>query len=104
LPADPPFFAANLAVADGNTGPGLIGSDYMPGVLTQLQEEKALGVEAIMVEIGFPIMCAPFYGGEAGAALYINFYTQVAQALKNAGLKLIVENNVLCLNSVSWAD
>src|SRR5580698_3501349 len=97
----PTAFAANLAVADGNTGPGLIGSDYMPGVLTQLQEEKALGVEAIMVEIGFPVMYAPFYGGEAGAAPYIDFYTQVAQAIKNAGLKLIVENNVLLTVDIS---
>jgi fibronectin type 3 domain-containing protein len=97
----PTVFAANLAVADGNTGPGLIGSDYMPGVLQQLQEEKALGVQAIMVEIGFPIMYAPFYGGEAGAAPYINFYTQVAQAIKNAGLKLIVENNVLLTVDIS---
>jgi fibronectin type 3 domain-containing protein len=91
----PPLYAANLQVADGNTGPGLIGADYLPGVLTQLQEEKALGVKAIMIEIGFPVMYAPFFGGQAGVAPYISFYTQVAQAVKAAGLKLIVENNVL---------
>jgi fibronectin type 3 domain-containing protein len=91
----PALYAANLQVADGNTGPGLIGADYLPGVLTQLQEEKALGVQAIMIEIGFPVMYAPFFGGQAGVAPYISFYTQVAQAVRAAGLKLIVENNVL---------
>jgi hypothetical protein len=91
----PSLYAADLAVADGNTGPGLIGSDYLPGVLTQLQEEKALGVKAIMIEIGFPVMYAPFFGGQANVAPYSSFYTQVAQAVKAAGLQLIVENNVL---------
>src|ERR1700691_6762971 len=33
----PPLYAANLQVGDGNNGPGLIGADYLPGVLTQLQ-------------------------------------------------------------------
>jgi fibronectin type 3 domain-containing protein len=89
------LYAANLQIADGNTGPGLIGADYLPGVLTQLQEEKALGVKAIMIEIGFPAMYAPFFGGQAGVAPYISFYTQLAQAVKAAGLQLIVENNVL---------
>src|SRR5580700_9917595 len=97
----PALYAANLQVADGNTGPGLIGADYLPGVLTQLQEEKALGVQAIMIEIGFPVMYAPFFGGQAGVAPYISFYTQVAQAVRAAGLKLIVENNVLLTADVA---
>ena len=97
----PTSFAANLQVADGNTGPGLIGPDYLPGVLTQLQEEKALGIQAIMVQVGFPVLYAPFYGGEAGLTPYVNFYTQVAQAVKNAGLKLIVENDVLLSGDIS---
>jgi fibronectin type 3 domain-containing protein len=97
----PSLFAADLKQADGNTGPGLIGSDYLPGVLTQLQEEKALGVGAIKIEIGFPAVYAPFYGGQSGLAPYVSFYTQVAQAVKAAGLKLIVENDVLLSGDIS---
>jgi fibronectin type 3 domain-containing protein len=97
---------ANLQVADGNTGPALSGSGYMPTVLTQLQELKALGVQAIMVQVGFPVLYEPFYGSAAALAPYTAFYSQVAQAVRAAGLKLIVENDVLLSSDIEtgWTN
>ena len=101
MPGGPPLFAANLQVADANTGPGLISSDYINAVDRQLQEEKALGITAVMVQVGFPALYAPFYGGPEGLLPYQDFYQQVALAVRNAGLKLIVENDVLLTGDIS---
>ena len=101
MPGGPPLFAANLQVADANTGPVLISSDYINAVDRQLQEEKALGITAVMVQVGFPALYAPFYGGPEGLLPYQDFYQQVALAVRNAGLKLIVENDVLLTGDIS---
>ncbi len=102
----PTVFAANLQQADGNVGPSLSGSYYMAGVLTQLQELKATGVKGIAIQVGFPVLYEPFYGSQANMQPYVNFYSQVAQAVKSAGLKLIVENDVLLSNDVEagWTN
>ena len=102
----PPVFAANLQVADANTGPGLSGPNYLATVQTQLLEEKALGVQAVMVQVGFPVLYAPFFGGQTGLQPYLTLYTQIAQAVRAAGLKLIVENNVLLSNDIEsgWTN
>ncbi len=97
----PSRFAANLQDADANTGPGLINAGYPAGVLTELQEEKALGVQAIMIQVGFPALYEPFYGSQANLQPYLDFYSQVAQAVKDADLKLIVENDALLSNDIS---
>ena len=49
IPGGPTLYAANLSMADSNTGPGLSGANYLPSVLTQLQELKAEGIQAIMI-------------------------------------------------------
>ena len=54
-----------------------------------------MGIKAVMVEIGFPALYEPFLGSQAALQPYLNFYSQVAQAVKSAGLKLIVENDAL---------
>jgi hypothetical protein len=106
VPGGPTQYAANLQQADANAGPSLSGPNTLSGVLTQLQEEKALGIQAIMIQVGFPVLYEPFYGSQAALQPYLNFYSQVAQAVKNAGLTLIVENNVLLSNDVQsgWTN
>lgn len=100
----PPLYAANLAVADGNTGPGLSTPGY--NFQAQMQEEKALGAQAVLVQVGFPLLYEPFFGSEAALEPYLMFYSQVAQAARAAGLKLIVENDVLLSNDVEtgWSN
>ena len=105
-PGGPPLYAANLQVADANSGPALAGPNYMAGVLAQLQEEQALGVQAIIVGVGFPVLYAPFQGGQAQLAPYLSFYQQVAAAVRNAGMKLIVDQEVLMVNDIEagWTN
>ena len=102
----PTVYAADLQQADGNSGPSLSGVNYLPGVLTQLQELRALGVQGVVVVVGFPVLYEPFYGSQANLQPYLNFYSQVAQAVKSAGLKLIVENDVLLTSDVEagWTN
>ena len=102
----PTLYAANLEWADGNTGPSISNPTYLPAVLAQLQEMKAMGVQAVSVAVLFPILYEPFYGSQAGLQPYLDFYTQVAQAVRAAGLKLIVDNEVLFSNDIAagWTN
>src|SRR5450755_4301323 len=56
----PTVWAANLLVANANTGPAIGKPLYLSSVLPQLNEEKAMGAQAILVQIGFPVLYAPF--------------------------------------------
>jgi hypothetical protein len=96
----PTVYAGNLQVADGNVGPQLSGANYINAVLTQMQELRASGIGAVQINLGFPVLYEPFFGSQAKLQPYLNFYTQVAQAARSAGLKLIVENNVLLTSDV----
>jgi len=106
VPGGPTLYAVSLQAADGNTGPGLASPGYISSVEVQLQEEKALGVQAVMIEIGFPALYAPFQGGQTQLQPYLTFYSQVAQAVRTAGLKLIVENNILLADDIDtgWSN
>jgi fibronectin type 3 domain-containing protein len=102
----PTVYGANLQWADGNTGPSLSSPTYMPTVLAQLQELQALGITAVSVPVLFPILYEPFYGSQAAYQPYLTFYTQVAQAVRAAGLTLIIDNEILFSNSTEagWSN
>jgi len=106
IPGNPTLFAANLSMSDSNTGPGISGQYYMNSVDTQLQDLKAEGIHAVLVTVGFPVLYEPFYGSSSKMAPYVAFYQQVASAVRAAGLKLIVENNVLLSNDIEsgWTN
>jgi fibronectin type 3 domain-containing protein len=97
----PTIFPANLQVADANTGPAIGGTDYLTSVLPQLYAEKAMGAQAILLQIGFPAMYAPFLTYEKlTPANYTNFYKSLSQAIHSLGMKVIVENDILLANDV----
>jgi len=82
-------------------------------VQTQLQELKAMGIQAVSVSVLFPVLDPGFYGSMAATCSlapscvpYLNFYTNVAKAVKGAGLKLIVDNETLFSNDVAagWTN
>jgi len=101
------LFGGNLEWANGNTGPSISGSNYLQStVQPQLQALQALGVQAILVPVLFPIMYEPFYGSQAAYQPYLNFYTQVAQAVRATGLKLIVDDEILFSNDTAagWSN
>jgi hypothetical protein len=105
--ASPVAFAANLANANANEGPSLLTSTCDASL--ELQEIQAMGVQAIMVQVGFPVFYPGFYdylaiqpGYETLTyAQFANCYQQLAQNVKAAGLKLIVENDVVLSNDVA---
>src|ERR1039458_8319073 len=102
----PTAYAATLQWANSNTGPAISGSNYLPNVLAQLQELKALGIQAVSVPVLFPVLYEPFYGSATALQPYLNFYSQVAQAVRAAGLTLIVDNETLFSNDIAagWSN
>ncbi|HXM44530.1 MAG TPA: fibronectin type III domain-containing protein [Bryobacteraceae bacterium] len=106
-PGGPTLYGANLQWADSNTGPSISGPSYMQTtVQPQLQAMKALGIQAVSVPVLFPVLYEPFYGSQAALQPYLNFYTQVAQAVRAAGLKLIIDDEILFSNDIAagWSN
>lgn len=97
----PLLATGNLKNANGNAGPNLVNPGAMTGIQLQLQELKAMGVKAVMVEVGFPLLYQPFLTAQGQSySQFAAFYQQVAQSVRAAGLKLIVENDTLLSNDV----
>lgn len=102
----PVVFGGNLANVNSNGGPLLATSG---GGSLQLQELQALGIKAVVIQVCFPVFYPPFYDylvtqpGFENVTYdqFVTFYSQVAQNVRAAGLKLIVENNVLLSNDVA---
>ena len=101
----PVLHAGQLSNADSNTGPQLINTNYFNGVQLELQELKAMGVQAVVVEVGFPILYEPFFSSSTEYQQFVSFYSQVAGAVRGMGLKLIVEDQCLAVNlaQAGWA-
>ena len=74
--------------------------DSVASVLAQLQELKAMGVQAVTVEVGFPMLYEPFFSSQPQYQQFVTFYQNVAASVRAAGLKLIVENECLLNDSV----
>jgi len=102
----PTLYAGTLQMADGNVGPSLSGPSYLPAVLIQLQELKALGIQAVTVPVGFPVLYEPFYGSQAKLQPYLTFYAQVGQAIHAAGLKIVADQEVLLSSDIEagWTN
>ena len=97
----PTLFTGNLKNADSNAGPQLVNATAMPAIQLQLQELKAIGVQAVLVECGFPMLYEPFLTSQGQTqAQWAGFYQQVASMVHAAGLKLVVENDTLLVNDV----
>ena len=106
IPGGPTVYSATLQWANSNTGPQISNPNYLPTVQAQLQSLKALGVQAVSVPALFPILYEPFYGSQAAYQPYLTFYTQVAQAVRAAGLKLIVDSEITFSNDIEagWTN
>src|SRR6202167_2298574 len=106
-PGGPTLYGANLQWADSNTGPSISGPSYMQTtVQPQLQAMKALGIKAVSVPVLFPVLYEPFYGSQAALQPYLDFYQQVAQAVRTAGLKLIIDYEIVFSNDIEdgWTN
>jgi fibronectin type 3 domain-containing protein len=100
----PVLFTANLYNANANAGPQMINSGSVAAILAQLQELKALGVQAVTVEVGFPMLYEPFFSSQTQYQQFVTFYQNLAVSIRALGLKLIVENECLLNDQVtdSW--
>lgn len=107
-PPYPTLMAACLKATDSNVGPSLLnslsGTQLSPisGVQFQIDALKAMGVQALLVEVGFPMLYQPFMDSQNTAyqQQFLNYYAAVANAVRAAGMKLIVENDTLLTNDV----
>lgn len=100
----PAAFAGNLNNANANGGQKMLSSGSGSGYQFELQALKAMGVQAAVVQVGFPMLYQPFFtyiGQPQMYAQFVAYYQTVAQDVRAAGLKLIVENDVLLSNDVS---
>jgi fibronectin type 3 domain-containing protein len=88
--------APDLKNANSNVGPQLLNPTAFQGVQLQVQEIKAMGANAVLIEIGFPMLYEPFLTSQGQSyAQWAAFYQQVASTVRAAGLKLLIENDTL---------
>ncbi len=106
IPGGPTVYSATLQWANSNTGPQISNPNYLSTVQAQLQNLQALGVQAVSVPALFPILYEPFYGSQAAYQPYLTFYTAVAQAVRAAGLKLLVDSEITFSNDIEagWTN
>src|SRR5580700_635912 len=107
VPGGPPLLGGNLQGADGNSGSVIGGGNYLQAVQGQLQALQAMGIQVVSVPVPFPILYGPFLTYEKTTlAPYAAFYQSVAQLVHAAGLKLIVDNEIVYSNGVdgNWTN
>ena len=92
----PVLFTANLWDANAEGGPQqMLGTGALATIQAQLQELKAMGVQAVTVEVGFPMLYEPFFSSQSQYQQFVTFYQNVAASVRAQGLKLIVDNESL---------
>ena len=97
----PTLYTGALTQADANSGPQLVSTGSMAGIQMEILAMKAMGMQAVMVQVGFPMLYEPFLTSQGQTqAAFVTFYQQVAQLVRAQGMKLIVENNTLLTNDV----
>jgi chitodextrinase len=109
-PPFPTLMSVCLKAVDSNSGPSLVSGmnfNQNPPPLPvnaqmQLNALKAMGVQAVLVEVGFPMLYTPFLASQNAAypSQFTTYYQTVANAVRAAGLKLIIENDTLLVNDV----
>ena len=95
----PVAFAAELLAANDNRGLQVILSpETMDGVLRDLEGMARIGVQAVTIAVGFPILDQRFYEFNNDPQDYprvVNFYRGVMAELRKRGLKVIIETSVM---------
>jgi uncharacterized protein (TIGR03437 family) len=89
----PVIFAGQLTGANANNGERMLTPSAMADIQTQLLVLKAVGVQAVSVEVSFPMLYEPFLDSVQSGYQnqFTTFYASVAAAVRAQGFKLIVE-------------
>lgn len=91
-------FATELLTANGNRGRALLTQQAMAGVKLELDRQRALGIQAVVVAIPFPELYKPFlaWNGDPGDhPLFVNFFTSVVDEAHKRGMKVAIESAVM---------
>ena len=91
-------FAAELLVANCNRGRQLLDSLAFEGTKLELTRLQGLGVRAVTICIGFPLLYRPFFefnGDPDDYQRFNDFYRKLSDEVHRRNLKLIVESSVL---------
>ena len=96
----PVLYAGELTNANSNNT-GLLTSSGMQSVQNDLTFLKALGVQAVAVEVSFPALYEPFYSSQTQYQQYVTYYAQVAAAVRAQGFKLIVESQSMMPSGIA---
>jgi hypothetical protein len=89
----PVDFSAELLTANANGGRQLLTAKTSRGAQLELASLQALGVKAVTVAIGFPILYQPF--DPADYQGFLSFYKQLAAEIHAAGMKMVVESGAV---------
>ena len=97
--ARPPVaFSGELLKANANLGRHLLSTAAFQNAVLELSRLQALGVKAVTVNIGFPVLLPSFFqwnGDPGDYNIFLNFYKQLAAEVRRRGLQLIVKSNPL---------
>jgi len=96
----PVLFTGQLTNANSNNGLSLLTSNSLPSVQNDLTMLKALGVQAVSVEVSFPMLYEPFFSNDGQYQQFVSFYAQVAAMVRANGFKLIVESQSMMPNGL----
>lgn len=91
-------FAAELLVANCNRGRQLLDPLAFEGTKLELTRLQGLGVRAVTICIGFPLLYRPFFefnGDPDDYQRFIDFYRKLSAEVHRRNMKLIVESSIL---------
>ena len=94
----PTQFSAELLYANSNSGLLLLSAGTVAKYRAELNALKGLGVKAVVVKMGYPLLYQPFLqfnGDPADYAKIISFYQGVTNDVHAAGMKVIVESDAI---------
>ena len=91
----PVAFSANLIAAHASRGDALLQAGVTDAMRLEIDNLKALGVRAVTLHVGFPMLYRPFHRSEDEYQRFLAFYTEVANIVRAGGLKLIVSSHAL---------
>lgn len=91
----PVVFSTELAHADANRLQDLLAPTSLTGALLAVDRLADAGVEAVTINISYPMLYLPFHGDAGEYWSYLGFYRTVASAARQRGLKIIVKSGAL---------
>lgn len=94
----PVAFCADLRAPGAEPVLQALGVNALSVVQMEIQSLQALGVTAVSLDIGFPVLYQPFFtynGDPDDYQKYLTFYKQVAADIHAAGLRMVVQTGPL---------